>query len=179
MRLAIASTSTADVARHHIAAARVRRVFDPGSKVFRQSDEDACGPAALAWVAFSLGDVALEREFRRHGGRHSLADLQRAARERGFRARAFEGQPEGLRPAADALYVLHLDEGHFVGCRPRADRTYAVFDPATGNVSVIGADALASRWSGYGLEVRLPEPLQDTVSPREPLTDPRAPFPQR
>lgn len=159
LRLGTPARSAWDVVRHHARGVQAKRVFDPGSEAFQQSDEDACGPAALAWVAFGLGDTAFESQFRTHDGRHSLADLARAANERGLRARPFIGKIEALEVAGDTLYVLHVDGNHFVGCRPRPDGNYAVFDPARGKVVVADRDALLSRWSGHGLEVRLPKPI--------------------
>jgi apolipoprotein N-acyltransferase len=123
---------------------------------FEQSTPNGCGPAALAWVLFSLGDSVFEERVRVGAHRHSLAELLDLATQRGFIARAFQARSADLSHARQTGYVLHAEGEHFLGAFVREDGRIAVFDPADGSVRVLTQEQLAGSWSGYGLEIVLP-----------------------
>jgi hypothetical protein len=157
--LHIAGGDLGDVVRHQVRQGRATAAFDGASQAFRQDSPNGCGPAALAWALFGLGDTVDQRELRLGSEPHSLANLADLATDRGFRARAFVGDIRSLSSARDVVYVLHLSADHFVGCRARVDGRYAVFDPESGALVIVDGDSLSEQWSGHALEIRLAAPL--------------------
>ncbi len=137
-------------------------VFDPSSAVFHQAQAKGCGPAALAWALFGLGDSVYEEQLERRNGSHSLQDLVAAAEQRGFDAVPFQGGPDDLRPVPGRAYVLHMRGDHFVGCVPIDAESFTIFDPESGRQITVNRAPLMEQWSGYGLAIQIRRPTSST-----------------
>lgn len=134
----------------------IRSAVARSGRDFEQSTPNGCGPAALAWVLFSLGDTVFEEQLREGEHRHSLAALSDIAARRGFVAHAFQGRAADLSDSPHIGYVLHTEGEHFLGAFRGKDGDIVVFDPADGGVRVLTEQQLSTSWSGYALELVLP-----------------------
>jgi hypothetical protein len=142
-----------------LAWAHGARVVD-GPRGVRQRRANDCGPAALAHVLRELGlaapypDPGSPLALGPRGCR--LDEIAREATRRGLVARvrrADPSVPEGIRVPA----ILHLAVGHFVVLEGRSvGGEWLVHDPSLGSLA-IPPKTLARQWSGWVLELSLPE----------------------
>ncbi|MFN8178357.1 MAG: cysteine peptidase family C39 domain-containing protein [bacterium] len=141
-----------------VAWARDARFLGEGG--VRQRRATDCGPAALTEALRCLGmDVPYPDP---EGGIAlgprgcGLDDLERAAARRGAVARMRRLDPpelDGVRAPA----VLHLREGHFVVFEGRGPSGgVLIVDPSLGRLEQSSRN-LARHWSGWVLELSLPE----------------------
>ena len=142
-----------------LAWVRGARVVD-GPVGVRQRRANDCGPAALAHVLHRFGrsvpypDPGSGLALGPKGCR--LDEIAREAERLGLVARlrqADASAPEVIREPA----ILHLTVGHFIvleGRTPAGD--LLVHDPSLGSLA-ISRKSLARQWSGWALELSLPE----------------------
>ena len=126
----------------------------------RQRRANDCGPAALAHVLRGLGrrvaypDPGSRLALGSRGCR--LDEIAREAERCGLVARMRRtdvSAPEAVTPPA----ILHLSVGHFVVLEGRTEGgDLLVHDPSLGSLQISGK-SLARQWSGWVLELSLPE----------------------
>ena len=129
--------------------------------VFRQSEENACGAAALAFALQLLGDNGFEHDLTRdypraHEEGYSLAELQKIARARGFEAQGFTGSVGSLSELKTDAAVVHMRRGHYaVVWKAVGTNEVHLFDSAVGAVLRVPLQRVEQVWSGNYLRVRL------------------------
>jgi ATP-binding cassette subfamily B protein len=115
-----------------------------------QQEENDCGVAALAMAARALGRrFCLEKlresmHVEQQGA--SLQELQRAARELGFRSQAVRIGLDHL-AAVRLPAIAHLADGHYVVLFELGTGSFVVGDPASG-VGQWTLSTLQKSWSG-------------------------------
>jgi len=141
-----------------------RLVADPPG--VRQRRANDCGPAALAQVLRSLGfevsypDPSSTVRIGPRGCR--LEELATEARRLGAVAEVRRLDPEDVDRVRTPA-ILHLKAGHFVVLEGRvapgagrAECGFRIHDPSLGALEQSAA-GVARQWSGWALEIHLPE----------------------
>lgn len=141
--------------------------FVEARNVVRQRRANDCGPAALAEGLRRLGlDAPYPGPAERIvlGPRGcALQDLAEEAFRYGAVAKVRRLAPREVGEVAPPA-ILHLTEGHFVVLEGRtADGNFLIADPSLGRLEQ-PPSSLVRHWSGYALELRLPE-RQDSGLP--------------
>jgi ABC-type bacteriocin/lantibiotic exporter with double-glycine peptidase domain len=140
-------------------------ITDGVSPVFRQTDQESCGVAALAITSTRLGEPMVESQIRHicgaRPGAWSLDDLAQCAGLIGFSSEGLRGDWESLRRSrANIPTILHLRQKHFVvSLRVEANRA-VVFDPAVGQSAVVDRATLERSWTGAMLVLNYRSPFE-------------------
>ncbi len=146
--------------------ARGHAGIDSLGPMFKQSKEQSCGAAALAFALTRLGDLVFEErlleQLKPSAKGTSLGALGRAANARGFSAQAWSAKRlADLQHGPGIIHVLHLSWDHYVVVFEKSGDMLHLFDPAVGTVLRVKAEAVQARWTGYALSVsHRPPPLK-------------------
>lgn len=178
--LALVAELAGDAARNQTSMAAIlqesqRRAVGYGAMdalgpLFRQTEENTCGAAALAFALNLLGDDRFEHDIlrehpRRYPEGYSLAELKLVAESRGFEAEGFTGSAGSILHLGPDPAVVHLRKGHFaVVWHPLGDGLVHLFDPSAGAIVRVPLRQLKQVWSGNYLRLRL-APLRTLPSP--------------
>ncbi|MBK6690371.1 MAG: hypothetical protein IPG45_38245 [Deltaproteobacteria bacterium] len=127
--------------------------LDALSPLFRQTRQESCGPAALAFALTFLGDDVTEAELLNPSGSDwtSLADLAARARARGFVAEGRLSSMKELEQLGGAVAIAHYHAGHFVVVLSVSDEQVWLFDPAYGQTLAVPRADFEAVYSGRTL----------------------------
>lgn len=129
--------------------------LDALSPLFRQTRQESCGPAALAFALTFLGDEVTEAELLNPSGPDStsLADLATRARARGFVAEGQLRSVEALEQLGGAVAIAHYHAGHFVVVLAVGAEQVWLFDPAYGQTLAVPRSDFEAVYSGRVLQL--------------------------
>lgn len=137
---------------------------DTISQRFLQSQDNTCGPAALAYILNYYGVDTSETEVVKHVAMSrfgtSMLQLKKAANNYGFNGVGFQGNYLWLENQTLPL-MAHVNDKHYVVINKIIDNRVYLFDPLEGHV-ILKKNDFENLWSGNVLTVR-PKPIRPAI----------------
>jgi len=141
-------------------------VRDGIAPLFKQSTEQSCGAASMAYLLTAYGDRVMEEDMTRFlpikTNGYSFSDLKKFAQSRGFNAIGYQADFEDLPSNGSPPVVAHLNNGHFIVVIRQEIEWVYYFDSAMGLTYHIDKKAFLEKWSGFILEVTTMERVEES-----------------